>query len=158
MARFAIAGADAYERAPTERDRGLRTRFLRPGGLEALGREAGLADVRTATLATDTSCAGFDDFWTAAAGSGLAFGAYVDSLPPDERPRLRDAVRAAYLAGDEDGPRSWAARVGGRGRRARLTDQPFHAPQANAAQPARNAKPPNGATAPSPRVPVSASR
>lgn len=111
MARFAIAGADAYERAPTERDRGLRTRFLRPGGLEALWREAGLADVRTATLSTDTSYAGFDDVWSAAAGSGQAFGAHVDSLPPDESPRLRDAVRGAYLAGDVDGPRSWAARA-----------------------------------------------
>ena len=32
-------------------------------------------------------------------------------LGPDAQQQLRDAIRAAYLAGDDDGPRSWATRA-----------------------------------------------
>jgi hypothetical protein len=34
---------------------------------------------------------------------------YVQSLEPAQRERLQEAVRAAYLDGEADGPRSYAA-------------------------------------------------
>jgi hypothetical protein len=53
--------------------------------------------------------ASFDDFWTPYLGKEGPGAQYMGQLSPDEKDRLRDMVRAAYVDGDPDGPRSYAA-------------------------------------------------
>jgi hypothetical protein len=53
----------------------------------------------------------FDDFWQPLIGSGQSFSRYFAALPPAHQARVRNAVRAAWLTGDDDGPRSFAARA-----------------------------------------------
>ncbi len=111
-ARFAWDIAAALDPvAAQKRDALLRTPFLRPGSLEALWREAGLADVRAASLAVDVTYDDFDDYWQPLSENGQTFSQYYTALPTELQARLRDTVRAAYLVGDDDGPRSFAARA-----------------------------------------------
>jgi hypothetical protein len=52
--------------------------------------------------------ASFDDYWaTFLSGQGRS-GRYVVSLGEEQREELRGHVRAAYLAGMADGPRSFS--------------------------------------------------
>jgi hypothetical protein len=51
----------------------------------------------------------FDDFWAPYEGRDGPVAAYVASLEPADKQRLHEAVRAAYLDGEPDGPRSYAA-------------------------------------------------
>jgi SAM-dependent methyltransferase len=117
-ARFAwdiAAALDPF--AATERDKLFQTRFLRPDGLEALWTEIGLIEVRGQSLAIDMTFSDFDDYWQPLLGAGQTFSKYFGALPAAAQLRTYDAVRAAFLVGDDDGPRSFAARafaVGGR--------------------------------------------
>lgn len=110
--RFAWDLAAARDPAEVEgRDALLRSPFMRRGSLAALWREAGLAAVREGTLAIEIAFERFDHYWQTVVGSGQTFARYFATLPPDARAALRDTVRAAYLVGDDDGPRSWATRA-----------------------------------------------
>jgi hypothetical protein len=53
--------------------------------------------------------ADFDDYWRPLLGGQGPVGGYVAALEPELRDRVCDAVRAAYLSGDADGPRSLTA-------------------------------------------------
>ena len=97
--------------AATERDRLLQTRFLRPGSLEALWTETGLVDVRGQSLAIDMTFSDFDDYWQPLLDTGQTFSKYFAALPAAARSRMYEAVRAAFLVGDDDGPRSFVARA-----------------------------------------------
>jgi len=111
-ARFAWDIAAALDPvAAIERDKLFRTRFLRPGSLEALWKEIGFVDVRGRSLAIDMTFSGFDDYWQPLLAAGQVFSKYFDALPAAAQSRTHDAVRAAFLVGDEDGPRSFAARA-----------------------------------------------
>jgi len=110
--RFAWDTAAARDPAAMPgRDALLRSPLLRPGGLAALWREAGLEAVRDGALAIEIAFDRFDHYWQTVVGSGQTFAQYFAKLAPDAQDELREAVRAAYLAGDEDGPRSWATRA-----------------------------------------------
>lgn len=117
-ARFAWDIAAALDPvAATERDKLFQTRFLRPGSLEALWKEIGLVEVRGQSLAIDMTFSDFDDYWQPLLGTGQTFSKYFGALPAGAQLRTYEAVRAAFLVGDDDGPRSFAARafaVGGR--------------------------------------------
>jgi len=85
------------------------------GELQAAFESAGFKDVAATTLAIRMEYANFEDFWQPMAYGQGAFGGFFDALPCQRQDRLRDAVRAAYLAGETDGPRgyasvAWAAR------------------------------------------------
>jgi SAM-dependent methyltransferase len=111
-ARFAwdiAAAIDAV--AAAERDKLFQTRFLRPGSLEALWAEIGLADVRGQSLAIDMTFSDFDDYWRPLIAAGQTFSKYYGSLSAVAQTRTYDAVRAAFLVGDDDGPRSFGARA-----------------------------------------------
>lgn len=111
-ARFAWDIAAALDPgAATERDRLFHTRFIRPGSLEALWSGAGLVDVRGRPLVIDMTFANFDDYWQPLLGAGQTFSKYLDGLSAAARSRTHDAVRAAFLVGDDDGPRSFVARA-----------------------------------------------
>ena len=51
----------------------------------------------------------FDDFWSPYLGHEGPAAEYVSGLKDGERSHLRDAVRLAYLDGEPDGARSYAA-------------------------------------------------
>jgi 2-polyprenyl-3-methyl-5-hydroxy-6-metoxy-1,4-benzoquinol methylase len=89
-----------------------RARFFsapgaRPGALAALWHGAGLRNVREAEITVRVEYANFADLWDPIS-SGPAFGVLIRSWSPEWQARVREKVRAAYLAGDPDGPRSFA--------------------------------------------------
>ena len=51
----------------------------------------------------------FDDFWYPMVYGQGSFGTFFDGLSETRRDRLRIGVRAAYLAGDNDGHRGFAS-------------------------------------------------
>ena len=101
-----MTAMDAPE-AEAWRARFFRSPGARPGALAAIWREAGLGDLRETEITIRVEYADFADLWDPISG-GPAFGVYFRSLPPDWQARVREKVEAAYLAGDPDGPRSFA--------------------------------------------------
>ncbi len=90
------------------RDEMLSHPLVWPGGQAALWRGLGLAGAEEAPLVVPFDYAGFDDYWaTFPSGQGRS-GRYVVSLDEGAREELRGHVRAAYLAGMADGPRSFS--------------------------------------------------
>jgi SAM-dependent methyltransferase len=83
--------------------------IVQPGGLGALWRRAGLADVSETMLLVRMDFADFEDYWQPIASGEAALGQYHASLDDAARAVLRDRVRAAYLGGADDGARSFAA-------------------------------------------------
>ncbi len=69
----------------------------------------GLRQVAETSLTIRAEFSGFDDFWGPWLGGQGTIGAYVAGLPEDRRALVERYVRLAYLAGGEDGPRSFAA-------------------------------------------------
>jgi hypothetical protein len=51
----------------------------------------------------------FADFWAPAEGNDGPIAEYVNALDPEARTQLRSAVELAYLEGEQDGARSYAA-------------------------------------------------
>ena len=96
---------DAKER----RARNYTRPMTRPGELQKAWRSAGFKDVVETTLMLRMEFASFSDYWAPYEGSEGPAAEYVASLTDAGRERLRDAVEAAYLDGDADGPRSYAA-------------------------------------------------
>lgn len=83
--------------------------MCRPGELEAAWKAAGLEDVVQGTVATRMEFSSFDDFWKPYLGGQAGGASYVTTLSEEERDRLREHLRLAYLDGEVDGPRSYAA-------------------------------------------------
>lgn len=83
--------------------------MCRPGDLGRAWIEAGLSDVvqDSRTIRMDFAC--FADFWAPVEGKEGPIAEYVGSLGIAAKERLRDAVRLAYLDGECDGARSYAA-------------------------------------------------
>jgi SAM-dependent methyltransferase len=97
--------------AAAERDKLFRTSFLRPGSLECLWMEIGFVEVRGRSLAIDMTFSDFDDYWQPLLATGQTFSKYFGTLSAAAQSRTYEAVRAAYLVGDDDGPRSFATRA-----------------------------------------------
>lgn len=83
--------------------------FTRPGELAGAWQDAGLQDVVEAMLTIRMDFTSFADFWTPYEGKDGPIADYVDSLTEERKAKVRDAVRLAYLDGDADGARSYAA-------------------------------------------------
>lgn len=83
--------------------------MTRPGELAAAWRAAGMTDVEDVALTIRMEFASFDDYWSPYASKDGPGAAYVATLDEAGRARLRDAVRLAYLDGEPDGARSYAA-------------------------------------------------
>lgn len=96
-------------RAAERRARNFTRPLTRPGELAQAWRAAGLRDVAETTLAVRMEYASFDDYWAPYLGRDGPGAEYVATLGEAERERLRQAVQAAYLDGEADGPRSYAA-------------------------------------------------
>lgn len=81
----------------------------RPGDLERAWKAAGLTDVVQDTLTIRMDFASFDDFWAPIDGTDGPYAEYVRTLEAEVKSALRDKVRLAYVDGEADGPRSYAA-------------------------------------------------
>ncbi|HEY3147305.1 MAG TPA: hypothetical protein VGJ75_13190 [Dongiaceae bacterium] len=53
--------------------------------------------------------ASFEDLWTPMEGKDGGFAEYVSTLSMEGRSKFREALRLAYLDGEIDGARSYAA-------------------------------------------------
>jgi len=95
--------------ADERRARSYTRPMTRPGELAQAWRAAGFDDVAEAVLGIRMEFETFDDYWTPYLGNEGPAAEYVAGLGDAERSRLRDAVRRAYLDGEPDGPRSYAA-------------------------------------------------
>lgn len=96
--------------AAAERRRTNYTRpMTRPGELAQAWRAAGFVDVADAALQIRMEFASFADYWAPYLGSEGPAADYVRTLNDTQRGALEAAVRAAYLDGEADGPRSYAA-------------------------------------------------
>ena len=102
--------AAALDPAAAARRAGNYTRpMTRPGELGRAWRAAGFDQVTETTLGIRMECASFEDYWAPYEGKDGPGAEYMASLAPTDRARLREAVKLAYLDGDPDGPRSYAA-------------------------------------------------
>lgn len=80
-----------------------------PGELAAAWRAAGFVDVAETLVVIRMEYASFADYWAPFLGRDGPGADYVRTLDDEARTRLEAAVRAAYLDGEPDGPRSYAA-------------------------------------------------
>ncbi len=91
------------------RDRLFSHPLALPDGLESLWREAGFEEVARDEVTIRMDFADFDDYWQPLLGGQGPVGGYVAGLDPELRRRVEAAVRAAFLSGAPDGPRSLTA-------------------------------------------------
>ncbi len=83
--------------------------YTRPGGLAAAWTELGLCDVVQDHATIRMDYVSFEDFWRPFLGRTGPAGGYIAGLSETQRSRFASRLRAAYEAGDPDGPRSFAA-------------------------------------------------
>ncbi|HSF94270.1 MAG TPA: class I SAM-dependent methyltransferase [Thermohalobaculum sp.] len=95
--------------ADAARGRNLTRPLTRPGTLAAAWEAAGLTDLRQGEVAIRMEYSSFDDYWAPCDGDDGPIAAYLKTVGQELRSRIKDAVRRAYLDGDEDGPRSYTA-------------------------------------------------
>lgn len=93
--------------ASKRRARNYTRPMTRPGELSKAWRAAGFLDVVETALSIRMDFTSFDDYWAPHGGGPIA--EYLATLGATERARIRDAVRSAYLDGEPDGMRSYAA-------------------------------------------------
>lgn len=101
----AVIDPNANER----RARTMARPLSRPGGLERAWHEAGLVDIVQDALTIRMDFASFADFWAPNEGKDGPIAEYVGTLDAPTKARLRALIELAYLDGDPDGPRSYAA-------------------------------------------------
>lgn len=102
--------AAALDPAAGKRRAGNFTRpMTRPGDLVTAWRAAGFTDIRDGLLTIRMEFKNFADYWAPYTGKDGPVADYVNSLAPDARERLKEALNAAYCDGEADGPRSYAA-------------------------------------------------
>jgi hypothetical protein len=83
--------------------------MMRPGEMRTAFAAQGLRQVEEASLLIRMDYQSFDDFWTPIAAGEGPLGKYVSALDQPRRALADKTVRAAYEAGQPDGPRSYAA-------------------------------------------------
>jgi len=95
--------------AAATRDKIFSNPLAKPDGMRDLWQAAGLRDVARHSVTVRMDFAGWDDYWQPLLAGQGPVGSYVAGLEPALRARVAEAVRAAFLSGDADGPRSLAA-------------------------------------------------
>jgi SAM-dependent methyltransferase len=96
-------------KAAATRDRIFSAPLGLPDGMVDLWRAEGLDDVTRDSLTIRMDFSNFSDYWEPLLGGQGPVGGYVAGLDQDMQTRVREAVRAAFLAGDVDGERSLTA-------------------------------------------------
>lgn len=95
--------------AAAARDRLFSGALALPEGLTTLFQAAGLGGIERQSLSIRMDYADFADYWQPLFGGQGPVGTYAAGLVPALHARIEAAVRAAYLAGAPDGPRSMTA-------------------------------------------------
>ena len=95
--------------ANERRARAYSRPMTRPGDLARAWRDVGLHHVAEDMLTIRMDFASFADFWAPNEGKDGPVADYVGTLDAEAKAKLRDAVRLAYLDGEADGARSYAA-------------------------------------------------
>jgi SAM-dependent methyltransferase len=106
---FFDAAAVLDQKGSERRARNYTRPMTRPGELAAAWRTAGFVGIRETMLTIRMEFESFNDYWAPYVGKDGPGAEYVATLDPAQQERLRDLVRAAYLDGEADGPRSYAA-------------------------------------------------
>ena len=96
-------------KAAATRDRIFSAPLGLPGGMVGLWEAAGIEGVERTSLTIRMDFADFADYWEPLLGGQGPVGGYVAGLDSDMQARVREAVRAAFLAGAPDGERSLTA-------------------------------------------------
>ncbi|MBB4234115.1 class I SAM-dependent methyltransferase [Rhizobium esperanzae] len=97
------------ENALPQRRRYCFQPMMRPGEMKQSFIAAGLADVEETSLLIRMEYTSFADYWDPIAAGEGPLGKYVAGLDPTRRKAVDAALRAAYEAGEPDGPRSFAS-------------------------------------------------
>ena len=95
--------------AGAARDRLFSSPLALPDGLPLLWRETGLSAVERSSITIRMEFADFADYWEPLLGGQGPVGSYVTELSSDRRNLIEERVRAAFLSGAPDGPRSLTA-------------------------------------------------
>lgn len=109
MRQFFDTAAMIDPGADERRARNYSRPLSRPGDLAAAWQKAGFVDLSDTMLPIRMDYESFDDYWTPITTGGGPVDDYCKSLDPEIRDKIRDAVQRAYLDGEPDGPRSYAA-------------------------------------------------
>ncbi len=103
------AAAMLGEAGQRERAAAYTRPLSRPGELARAWSDAGLSNVVQESVTIRMEFRSFNDFWAPIGGMEGPVADYVGGLGVEGAERLREAVRLAYLDGETDGPRSYAA-------------------------------------------------
>ena len=95
--------------AAERRGKACARRMSRAEGLVEAWRGAGLVDVVHASLTIRMEFTSFADFWEPLDGRDGPYAEYLMTLSGERKAEVRRLVAAAYLDGEPDGPRSYAA-------------------------------------------------
>lgn len=95
--------------AGAARDRLFSSPLALPDGLPLLWRETGLSAVERSSITIRMEFADFADYWEPLLGGQGPVGSYVTELSSERRNLIEERVRAAFLSGAPDGPRSLTA-------------------------------------------------
>lgn len=106
---FFDAAAALDPKAIERRARNYTRPMTRPGEFGAAWRKAGFTEIRETELPIRMEFRSFSDYWTPFTGKEGPSAEYFASLDPAQKERLQETVRAAYLDGEADGPRSYVA-------------------------------------------------
>lgn len=108
--RFFLDTAAMLDASADElRKRNFTRPLTRPGELARAWDTAGLVERRAGEVTIRTDFASFDDYWAPFDGDDGPIPAYLQSVTSDIHQQIKDAVRRAFLDGEEDGPRSFTA-------------------------------------------------
>jgi ubiquinone/menaquinone biosynthesis C-methylase UbiE len=102
-------------RAIDKRNAGLIRPMTLAGELYGAFAKAGFADVTETTIVVRMDFQNFEDYWIPQTTGQGTIAEFLGSLTNDTRRQIETAMRAAYLCGQPDGPRSfvsvaWAVR------------------------------------------------
>ncbi len=103
------AAAMLDEAGRRERAAAYTRPLSRPGELARVWSDVGLSNVVQESVTIRMDFGSFVDFWAPIGGKEGPVAEYVGGLGLEGAERLREAVRLAYLDGEVDGPRSYAA-------------------------------------------------
>ncbi len=82
--------------------------LVQANGQAALWRRTGLSNVVEVPIVISFDYDSFDDYWSSFSTGPSRIGQRVAGLPAETRSEIKRHVRAGYLAGMPDGPRSFA--------------------------------------------------